>query len=44
MNIKDITFIYQVANDTCFIQVSNQPVCELTIKGPVEHHGEITGT
>ena len=42
--IKQITFIYQVANDTCFIQVSSQSLRELTIKGTTDYQGKANGT
>jgi hypothetical protein len=43
-NIGAITFIYSLVKNACYIQASNQPVRELTIKGFCEYNGEINGT
>jgi len=43
-NIADIMFIYDVVNDICYIQVNNQPIRELTIKGACEYQGLVNGT
>ncbi len=37
-------FIYDVVNDICYIQVNNQPIRELTIKGACEYQGLVNGT
>jgi hypothetical protein len=43
-NIADITFIYSLVKNACYIQANNQPICELTIKGSCEYQGEVNGT
>lgn len=43
-NIADIVFIYSIVKNTCYIQASNQPIHELTIKGACEYQGETNGT
>ncbi len=43
-NIGAVTFIYDVVNDICYIQESNQSFRELTIKGATKHNGEVNGT
>jgi hypothetical protein len=42
--INQTTFIYQIRNNTCFIQEPNWPLQELTIKGATDYQGIINGT
>jgi len=42
--INQTTFIYDIANDTCYIQVKDRAPQELTIKGATEYQSMINGT
>ena len=42
--INQTTFIYDIANDTCYIKVDNCPIRGLTIKGNTEYQGLVNGT
>jgi len=44
MKINEIVFVYDTNLDRCYIQNGNQPLKQLTIKGPCERNGEINGT
>ena len=42
--INQTRFVYDIADDACFIQVRGQSLRELTIKGSTDYQGIVNGT